>query len=176
MKTPSRIKIHFSFLKQREKFSQFPFSFHPIEGETSTDFNPQKKNNRASSIPFKGGAGFRVYVKREMKIIYFGQRSGSRSRPIVAATEGCGLRGGGRERVSRAEWKFGNGWVSMNHQSTVTRSPRFYRFIGLVTALDCCPGDLTLFGLPLFSRTFDSPLPRLPAPPRLLFAHFPMRK
>ena len=58
-----------------------------------------------------------------MKIIYFGQRSGSRSRPIVAATEGCGLRGGGRERVSRAEWKFGNGWVSMNHQSTVTRSP-----------------------------------------------------
>lgn len=94
MKTPCRIKIHFSFLKQREKFSQFPFSFHPIEGETSTDFNPQKKNNRASSIPLKSGSGFRVYVKREMKIIYFGQRSGSRSRPIVAATEGCGLRGG----------------------------------------------------------------------------------
>lgn len=86
----------------------------------------ERTASRASSfsIPFKDGAGFRVYIKREAKIIYFGQRSGSRSRPIVAATEGCGLRGG-RGRVSRAEWKFGNGYgrVSMNHQSTVTRSP-----------------------------------------------------
>lgn len=58
MKTPSRIKIHFSFLKQREKFSRFPFSFHLTEGETSIDFVPQKKNSRASSIPFKEWDGF----------------------------------------------------------------------------------------------------------------------
>lgn len=59
MKTPCRIKIHFSFLKQREKFSQFPFSFHLSHRRGNIDrFHPPKEEQSCFLYPFKEWVGF----------------------------------------------------------------------------------------------------------------------
>lgn len=59
MKTPCRIKIHFSFLKQREKFSRFPFSSHLSHRRGNIDrFHPPKEEQSCFLYPFKEWVGF----------------------------------------------------------------------------------------------------------------------
>lgn len=55
---------------------------------------------------------------------------------MVRLTAGRGL------RVASCRMEIGN---RLDIDESPIHRGCFYRFIGLVTALDCCPGDLTLF-------------------------------